>query len=74
MSSVAPALSTDHKKILQDNNTLGQEDEFYEITKNAKNIFEYKLKDGFLLFLTIIKRKVRIIALASRINCHSNLL
>jgi hypothetical protein len=35
--SEAPALTTDHKKILQAKFTLGQEDEFYEITKNAKN-------------------------------------
>jgi hypothetical protein len=40
--SVTLALITDNKKILQEKFTLGQEDEFYEITKNAKNKFEYK--------------------------------
>jgi hypothetical protein len=43
--SVAPALTIDHKTILQAKFTLGQEDEFYMITKNPKNKFEYKLKD-----------------------------
>jgi hypothetical protein len=33
---VASALTTDHKKILQAKFILGQEDEFYEITKNGK--------------------------------------
>ena len=55
--SVAPALTTDHKKILLAKFTLGQEDEFYEITKNDKNKFEYKLKDGYLAGLKDHKKK-----------------
>jgi hypothetical protein len=55
--SVAPALTTDHKKRLQAKFTLGQEDEFYEITKNAKNEFEYKLKDGYVACLKDHKKK-----------------
>jgi hypothetical protein len=55
--SVAPALTTDHQKILQAKFTLVQEDEFYEITKNAKNKFEYKLKDGYVAGLKDHKKK-----------------
>jgi hypothetical protein len=55
--SVAPALTTDHNKILQAKFTLGQEAEFYEITKNAKNKFEYKLKDGYVASLKDNKKK-----------------
>jgi hypothetical protein len=55
--SVAPALTDDHKKILQAKFTLGQEDEFYEIPKNDKNKFEYKLKDGYLAGLKEHKKK-----------------
>jgi hypothetical protein len=56
-SRVAPALTTDHKKIHQAKFTLGQEDEFYEITKNAKNKFEYKLKDGYVAGLKDHKKR-----------------
>jgi hypothetical protein len=70
MSNVAPALTTDYKQILQAKFTLGQEDEFYEITKTTKNKFEYKLKDGYVAGLKDHKKRVKIIALASRINCH----
>jgi hypothetical protein len=55
--NVAPALTTDHKKILQAKFTLGQEDEIYEITKNDKNKFEYKLKDGYVGGLKDHKKK-----------------
>jgi hypothetical protein len=55
--SVASALTTDPKKILQAKFTLGQEDEFNEITKNAKNKFEYKLKDGYVAGLKDHKKK-----------------
>jgi hypothetical protein len=55
--SIATALTNDHKKILQAKFTLGQEDEFYEITKNDKNKFEYKLKDGYLASLKEHKKK-----------------
>ena len=55
--NVAPALTTDHKKILQAKFILGQEDEFYEITKNDKNKFEYKLKEGYLAGLKEHKKK-----------------
>ena len=55
--SVAPALTTDHKKILQAKFTLGQEDEFYEITKNAKNKFEYKLNDDYIAGFKENKKK-----------------
>jgi hypothetical protein len=54
---VAPALTTDHKKTLQVKFILGQEDEFYEITKNDKNKFEYKLKEGYLAGLKEHKKK-----------------
>jgi hypothetical protein len=54
---VAPALITDHKKILQAKFTLGKEDEFYEITRNAKNKFEYKLKEGYVAGLKDHKKK-----------------
>jgi hypothetical protein len=54
---IAPALTIDHKKILQAKFTLGQEDEFYEITKNAKNKFEYKLKDSYVDGLKENKKK-----------------
>jgi hypothetical protein len=57
MSKVAPALTIDHKKILQAKFTLLQEDEFYEITNNAKNKFEYKLKDGYVADLKDHKKK-----------------
>jgi hypothetical protein len=57
MSSFAPALTTDHKKIFQAKFTLGQEEEFYEIIKNAKNKFEYKLKDGYVAGLKDHKKK-----------------
>jgi hypothetical protein len=36
---------------------LGQEDEFYEITKNAKNKFEYKRKDCYVVGLKDHKKK-----------------
>jgi hypothetical protein len=55
--SVAPALTNDHKKILQAKFILGQDDEFYEITKNAKNKFEYKLKEGYVVGLKDHKKK-----------------
>jgi hypothetical protein len=55
--SIAPALTTDHKKILQAKFTLGQEDKFYEITKKSKNKFEYKLKDGYVAGLKDYKKK-----------------
>jgi hypothetical protein len=55
--SVTPALTTDHKKILHVKFTLGQEDEFYEITKNAKNKFEYKPKDEYVAGLKDHKKK-----------------
>jgi hypothetical protein len=38
---------------------LGQEDEFYEIIKNAKNKFEYKIKDGYVAGLKENKNKSR---------------
>jgi hypothetical protein len=55
--SVAPVLTIDHKKILQAKYTLGQTDEFYEIIKNGKNKFEYKLKDGYFAGLKDHKKK-----------------
>jgi hypothetical protein len=55
--SVAPALTNDHKKILQAKFILGQTDEFYEITKIDKNKFEYKLKDGYVASLKDHKKK-----------------
>jgi hypothetical protein len=55
--SVAPALTTDHKKILQAKFTLGQEDECYEITKNGTKKFEYKLKDRYAAGLKDHKKK-----------------
>jgi hypothetical protein len=55
--SVAPALTTDHKKIFQAKFTLGKEYEFYEINKNDKNKFEYKLKDGYIAGLKDPKKK-----------------
>jgi hypothetical protein len=55
--SVAPALITHHKKILQAKFTLGQTDEFYEITTNVKNKFDYKLKDGYVTGLKENKKK-----------------
>jgi hypothetical protein len=67
--SVTPALTIEYKKILQAKFTLGQEDEFYEITKNAKNKFEYKLKEDIWLVLRTIKRKIKRIAFVLRINC-----
>jgi hypothetical protein len=36
---------------------LVQNDEFYEITTNAKNKFEYKLKDGYVAGLKDHKKK-----------------
>jgi hypothetical protein len=57
--SVAPALTSDNKKIHQAKFTLGQADEFYEITKNDKNKFEYKLKDGYISGLKDPKKKSR---------------
>jgi hypothetical protein len=57
MSSVAPALTTNHKNIFQAKCTLGQEDEFYEIIKNVKNKFEYKLKDGYVVGLKENQKK-----------------
>src|SRR5579875_3163445 len=55
--SEEPALTIDHKKILQAKFILGQEDEFYEITKNDKNKFEYKLKYGYVAGLKDHKKK-----------------
>jgi hypothetical protein len=55
--SVASALTTDHKKIHQAKFTLGQEDKFYEFTKNAKNKLEYKLKDRYVAGLKDQKKK-----------------
>jgi hypothetical protein len=55
--SAAPPLTTDHKKKLQAKYTLGKTDEFYEITKNDKNKFEYKLKDGYIAGLKDHKKK-----------------
>jgi hypothetical protein len=55
--SVAPVLTTDHTKIFQAKFTLGQEDEFYEISKNDKNKFEYKLKEGYVAGLKDQKKK-----------------
>jgi hypothetical protein len=55
--SVAPALTIDHRKILQAKVTLGQEDEFYEITIFAQNKLEYKLKDGYVAGLKDHKKK-----------------
>jgi hypothetical protein len=36
---------------------LGKKDEFYEITKNVKNKFEYKIKDGYVAGLNDHKKK-----------------
>jgi hypothetical protein len=36
---------------------LEREVEFYEITKNAKNKFEYKLKDGYVADIKDYKKK-----------------
>jgi hypothetical protein len=55
---VTPALTTDYKKILQPKFTFVQEDEFYEIIKNVKNIFEYKLKDRYVHGLKDLKKNM----------------
>jgi hypothetical protein len=55
--SAAPALTNEHKKILQIKFILGQEDKFYEITKNYKNKFEYKQKDEYVAGLKDHKKK-----------------
>jgi putative SOS response-associated peptidase YedK len=68
--SIAPALTTDHKKILQAKFTLIQEDEFYEITKNAKNKFEHKLKDGYVAGLKDHKKKSINNSFVIEYNCH----
>jgi hypothetical protein len=43
---IPPVLNNDYKKILQAKYTLGQEDEFYIVTKNNKGRFLYELKES----------------------------
>jgi hypothetical protein len=55
--STAPSFTTDHIKILKTKFTVGHEDEFYEITKNAKNKFQNKLTEGYLTGLKENKKE-----------------
>jgi hypothetical protein len=55
--SIASPLTINHKKILQAKYTLGQTYEFYEIIKNNKIKFEYKLKEGYVARLKDHKKK-----------------
>jgi hypothetical protein len=70
ISSIAPALSTDHKKILQAKFTLGQEDEFYDVTKNGKNKLKSKLNDRYVAGLKENKKKsiVNSISIENRLS------
>jgi hypothetical protein len=68
--NIATALIADHKKILQAKFTLGQEDEFYEISTKAKNKFEYKLKDGYVAGLKDHKKKSIENSFGIETNCH----
>jgi hypothetical protein len=56
-NKILPVLNNDYKKILQAKYTLGQEDEFYIVTKNNKGRFVYELKEGITKALNPRKNK-----------------
>jgi uncharacterized pyridoxamine 5'-phosphate oxidase family protein len=56
-NKIAPVLNNDHKKIRQAKFTLGQEDEFYIVSKNNKGRFVYELKEGITKALNPRKNK-----------------
>jgi ArsR family metal-binding transcriptional regulator len=56
-NKIPPVLNNDYKKILQAKYTLGQEDEFYIVTKTNKGRFVYELKEGITKALNPRKKK-----------------
>jgi hypothetical protein len=57
MNCVAPALTTDHKKILQTKFTLSQDDEIYEITRMLK--INSNINEKIVMLLVLRKYKER---------------
>jgi hypothetical protein len=57
MCKFAHALTTDDKKLLQAKFIEDLDDECYDANNNAKNKFEYKLKDGYVVILKQNKKK-----------------
>jgi hypothetical protein len=59
-NKISPVLNNDYKEILQAKYTLGQEDEFYIVTKNNKEKFADELKESITQALNPRKNKSNI--------------